>query len=78
MEMIRQTNGKFFTVKTRKKDGSIRKFVGRTRVSRYLVGGEPSYDREALNHVCIWEQGKGYRTINVETAHDFKCGKNRF
>lgn len=42
--LIRNSGGKFFSVRVRKRDGQIRVMNGRLNVKKGLAGGEPAYD----------------------------------
>jgi len=73
-QAIEQTRGKFFSASFIKKDGSERKMLARTGVKKYLRGGENTHKNHS-NLVTVWDcQKKNYRSINLETVFDFKCG----
>ena len=61
-------NGKIFTVKFIKKDGSHRVMNCRKGVTKHLTGPGKDY-KPAPNHlVTVWDlQCKGYRKINLNT-----------
>lgn len=61
-------NGRIFSVKFVKKDGSIRSMIARTGVKKHLKGGELKYSPEANNKLIVWSfDSKGYRTINTDS-----------
>ena len=60
------TNGKFFTVTFKKKDGSIRIMNCRTGVTKALKGGKSTIDHD--NYLVVYEMAsKEYRCINKDT-----------
>lgn len=66
---IESLNGKFFTVKFIKKDGSTRTMNARTGVVKYLKGGK------SLNsnpyHIVVFDMAtKGYRTVDLSTVFE--------
>lgn len=65
-EAVRIMGDKFSSVTFTKKNGEIRKMNGRLGVKRYLKGGtNPNCNSEG--YLIFWENGNGYRTINLET-----------
>ena len=67
---------KFFTVKFKKKDGTIRKLNGKLGVTKHLKGGVKKYDASSLGYITVYDNvNKGYRTINLNTLQELKCGK---
>lgn len=59
---------KIFSAEFIKKDGTLRKIVGRLDVEKYKKGGELKYSPEELNYLIVFElKTKEYRTINVNT-----------
>jgi hypothetical protein len=60
------TNGKFFTVTFKKKDGSIRIMNCRTGVTKALKGGKSTVDTD--KYLVVYDMGcKAYRCINKDT-----------
>jgi hypothetical protein len=60
------TNGKFFTVTFKKKDGSIRIMNCRTGVTKALKGGTCTVDR--TKYLVVYDMhSKAYRSINKDT-----------
>ena len=70
--IVKQTNGKFFTVVFTKKDGSKRSLNGRLDVTKYLKGGQCTLDRSKF--LIVYDlQAKGYRAVNVDTIESVSC-----
>jgi len=60
------TNGKFFTVTFKKKDGSTRIMNCRTGVTKALKGGTCTVDKS--KYLVVYDMGcKAYRSINKDT-----------
>lgn len=82
--LIKETNGKFFTVTFIKKDGNTRVMNARLGVKVYLRGGQLAYDAEEKGLIPVWdpkahkETGKGYRMVSVNTITNLKIGKNEY
>jgi len=67
---------RIFSVVFTKKDGSERKMLCKLGVKKHLKGGVKSYDSEALNQLTVYSlDSKGYRTVNLNTLTQIKCGK---
>jgi hypothetical protein len=65
-DKIIKSNGKIFTVKFIKKDGSIRKLNGRLGVEKYLKGGECTLNKDQF--IIVYDlQAKGYRAVNKDS-----------
>ena len=83
-DLIKATNGKFFTVTFIKKDGSPRTMNARLGVKVYLRGGQLAYDAEEKGLIPVWgpkehkETGKGYRMVSINTITNLKIGKNEY
>jgi len=71
-QFVDSTNGKIFSVQFRKRDGSMREMTCRTKVTKYLKGGESTVaDKEHL--ATVYDvQAKGYRCINLDTVTKVK------
>lgn len=76
LAMIEGLNGKLFSVKFVKRDGSIRQMLCRTGVQRNLKGGENKVaKRKDLPYIVVFDFGKmDYRMINPATALEVKSG----
>jgi len=75
-EIKKLVGNKIFSAIFTKKDGTERKMICRLGVKKHLKGGKKSYDAEDLNHLTVFDLGKkGYRTINMNTLKQIKCGK---
>ena len=78
-DLIKATNGKFFTVTFIKKDGSSRTMNARLGVKVYLRGGQLAYDAEEKGLIPVYDvKTKGYRMVNVNTITNLKIGKNEY
>lgn len=68
LDMMRETNGRVFSVVFTKKDGSERHMNCRTGVKKHLAGGELKFDPKSKGLFSIYDmQAKGYRFINLNT-----------
>jgi hypothetical protein len=77
--LIKNTNGKFFTVTFIKKDGSTRVMNARLGVKVYLRGGQLAYDAEEKGLIPVYDvKTKGYRMVSVNTITNLKIGKNEY
>ena len=71
--MIKSTKGKFFSAEFIKANGSKRKIIA--RVGCHIGVKGTSNRKQKENLVTVYEpKVKGYRTINLETLQNFKCG----
>ena len=67
---------KIFSAVFTKKDGSERKMLCKLGVKKHLKGGVKKYDTEVLNYLTVYSLDKqGYRTLNLNTLKQIKCGK---
>lgn len=67
-EAVRNAKGKIFSVLFQKKDGTLRKMVCRTGVTKHLKGGELAYDPIEKGLLSVYDmQAQGYRMINLRT-----------
>jgi len=70
---ILNTKGKIFSVTFTKKDGSIRKMVCRTGVSKGVKGIGLKFDPNAKNLMVVFDMHKkAFRMINLSTIQSFK------
>ena len=75
LSMIRSTKGKFFVVEFEKKDGSLRRLVGRLGVRKGVTGEGMKYDPQDYGLQTVYDvQKKGFRHVNLRTVSYFKCG----
>ncbi len=73
---IHSTNGKIFSTRFVKKDGSERKMVCRLGVKKHLKGGD-STTAHKQNLVTVFDlQKKAYRCINLETVIEISLEKD--
>jgi hypothetical protein len=78
-ELLKSTNGRFFSVQFRKKDGSLRNMTARIGVKKYLKGGENKVEAPDRPYVTVYDvQNKGYRTINVDTLETLKAFRKEY
>ena len=71
--MIKSTKGRFFSAEFIKANGSKRKIIARVGCHIGVKGTSNRKPKENL--VTVYEpKVKGYRTINLETLQNFKCG----
>ena len=69
-KILSSNNGRFFSVKFVKKDGSIRK-----RVKKGLSGGGAKYNPVERGLLAVYDVQKGaYRSLNFDTLQEFKLG----
>ena len=75
--MIKSTKGRFFSAEFIKSDGSRRKIVARIGCHKGVKGTGRKLKKEHL--IAVYEpKVKGWRTINLETLQNFKCGNFEF
>jgi hypothetical protein len=78
-QLIKNTNGKFFTATFIKKDGTTRVMNARLGVKAYLKGGELPYDPESKGLIPVYDVKTGdYRMININTLTNLKIGSNTY
>ena len=71
--MVKSTKGRFFSAEFIKANGSKRKIIARVSCHIGVKGVGRKNTKENL--VTVYEpKVKGYRTINLETLQNFKCG----
>lgn len=71
-ELILKSGGKFVSVTFTKKDGSLRKLVGRMGVTSHLKGGQSTLNPD--QYVTIYDvQNGGYRAVNRATIQSVTC-----
>jgi hypothetical protein len=72
---ILSTNGRFFSVKFIKADGSTRKMVARIGVKKHLRGGESTVSHKDYLLTVFDVQKKAYRNINLDKVFEFNREK---
>ena len=78
LSMINSTEG-IYTVKFKKKDGTIRKMHARQHVKCELKGGRNTVMRDDNNYLTTFDVDKwGYRTINLATVKSIKVNGEKF
>ena len=71
--MIKSTKGRFFSAEFIKANGSKRKIIARVGCHIGVKGVLNRKQKDRL--ITVYEpKVKGYRTINLETLQNFKCG----
>ncbi len=66
-------DGRFFSIKFHKADGSIRKMIARTGVKRNLQGN-PRYNPDDHNIFIVWSvNDEAYRSIRVDRVFEVKA-----
>jgi hypothetical protein len=77
--LIRQTNGRFFSAEVIKKKGQHRVFNARTGVKKYVagtLGRNRNEEDEFTDNITIWDRiARNYRRINLNGVRKIKCGK---
>jgi hypothetical protein len=69
---IDRTNGKFFTVKFIKKDGTLRRMTCRTGVSKGVTGKGLAFEPKEKGLKVVWStDAEGYRMINLAQVTEF-------
>ena len=75
-EIKKLVGSRIFSVVFTKKDGSERKMLCRTGVTKHLKGGVKKYDDDALNYLTVYDlRKKAYRTINLNTLTQLKANR---
>ena len=76
LNIVKNLNGKFFTVEFIKKDNTLRKMNSRTGVKKYLspngkkIKLTPPIENGVLR---VWDRGtQQYRSINIDTVKSIK------
>ena len=78
LKAIYDTRGRIFSAVFIKKDGSIRKMVARTGVTKYIKGGEHTV-KAKNNLLTVYDMAKGgYRTINLNTLLRLKANGEQY
>ena len=71
--MVKSTKGRFFSAEFIKVNGSKRKIIARVGCHIGVKGTSNRKQKDRL--ITVYEpKVKGYRTINLETLQNFKCG----
>lgn len=71
--IIKMTNGQFFTVVFVKKDGTERTMNCRIGVTKHLKGGTSTLNPE--QYLTVYDmKSEGYRAVNLSTIVSITCG----
>jgi len=66
-------NGRFFSVKFVKKDGSVRKMTCKKVVKKAINGKGAKYNALERGYLPVYDVSKeAYRTLNFDTLQEFK------
>jgi len=70
------TQGRYFSVRFKKKDGSDRQMTARIGVKKYLVGGKNTTENYP-QYITVFETvnpqgGGGYKNVNLDTVYEIK------
>ena len=77
--IIEQTNGTFFGGCYVKANGEVRVFGGRTKVKRYLKGGQRPYNIHATANISYWDRAKrNYRNIPLHGLATLNAFGNKY
>lgn len=83
-KLIDATEGKFFNVVFRKKDGTVRNMNCRIKVGKFVKGVGLSYDPKKLGNQIVWESVPGregkelYRQIRLESIERLKINGSTY
>ena len=71
--ILSANNGRFFSVRFWKKDGSLRKMTCKRVVKKAISGKGAKYNALERGYLPVYDvKNKGYRTINFNTLNRFK------
>lgn len=75
LQAIKATRGRFFVCEFVKKDGKLRRLLGRIHVSKHVTGEGLAFNPSDYKLHVVWDaQSKGYRMINLDTLQTLQCG----
>lgn len=78
-EIIKHTNGGFFTAWFIKRDGSLRKLTGRTGVKKGVKGKPSTVARQDTPYVTVFDiVKKQFRVLNLETLVELRANREDF
>jgi hypothetical protein len=73
--ILRNTNGRFFSVIFKKKDNTTRRMVARLNVKKNLVGGVLPYNPQQYDLLPVFDVEIGqYRMVNLSSLISFRSG----
>jgi len=79
VELIKQTNGRIFTVHFVKKNGEHRRMNCRLGVKKYLTGEGMRYNAQERGLLPVYDiQAKGYRMINLKSLIGLTVAQNSY
>jgi len=75
-DLIRNSNGKIFSVEFVKKDGELRKMNARISVKKGVNVKGLKYDPFERGYLVVFDMGKdSFRTINLNTIQNISLAK---
>lgn len=79
LDLIKQSNGRTFSVVFLKKDGSRRVLNGRMGVKKGLTGGGMAYDPTIRGLLPVYDmKAKGYRMVTIANIQGLKINKTQY
>ncbi len=81
MPLLKEQNGRFFSISFIKKNGKVRNLTGRLGVKSYRKTNsrKSSASRFDNPYILVFDvQKKGYRMVNMNTATEIKANKQTF
>lgn len=74
-KVIRKTSGRFFVAYFVKKNGELRRMVGRIGVKKHVTGEGLPFKPKDYDLQVVWDAEKrAYRMINLLTVKYLQCG----
>lgn len=79
LDLIKQSNGKTFSVVYLKKDGTRRVLNGRMGVKKGLSGKGMAYDATSKGLLPVYDmKAKGYRMVTIANIQGLKINKTEY
>jgi hypothetical protein len=76
---IDATQGKIFSLRFKKKDGSFRTMSCRLNVQKYLKGGSLNYDPQAHKILVVFDMNKKeYRSVSLDSIISLKVDNQEY
>lgn len=72
IKLIKETNGRFFSVSYKKKDGSIQQYTARMGVKKYLKGGVSYKPDNSITVYSVSHNNPGYKTLLIQGIQEIK------
>ena len=78
-DLIKASEGKIFTAKNIKKDGSRRVLNGRLNVQKGVKGLGLGYNPDDFNMMTVFDmQKENFRMLNVDTMYELSINKEKY